>query len=439
MNFRYLTVLALLAFCLPSIHSSHAAVTDDRPNLEACTEVITARAQLRPPSGLGVLWTLFRLKFFPGSLVSVQTTRVPIAPELRTAPPLTFDQPGIIFSIEPPDEIAESPEVDSMRRRYSELSRLITAGLKSFRHIAGAKTVPDCMARADKAKFNFNAFIKMARERSALGLVEQIDEGRLTDKVIQGTLSHLKLSWRVVHSTDLMAVHEALRQPGLHHVVIVAHGLSGGKLVDSRLNEYPLGFFSEISPSLRSLSIFACHGTEMAKLYRVAEKLGTFKSQFAARTLFVSKGTKLGSLDEMVPVRAFRSFMTSVDHKLARAWRKERPVTGVDAPEARCSLFVGGLAIQSGSLGFILNGRFIGSKNRSGENFTLTYPCSVADRKTNILIIRNLSLLALATIATTDFMVQPDHAGHAVRESHLKHYTRADGSYQSSKFEFTLD
>ncbi len=431
MRFQVLTLLAVVAaLAVPAQASS--------TNREACVEVINARTQLRPPSGLGVLWTLFRLKFFPGSLVQVRTTEVAIAPEQRVAPVVAPVQANVIFSIEPPSEIANSPEVETMRRRYAVVSRLISSGLNDFKKIAGAKTVADCLTRAEKAGFDFNAFMKLAQERNSLGLVEQIDEGRLTNKVIQGTLSHLKLDWRVVHSTDLMEVHEALREPGLRNVVIVAHGLSGGKLVDSRLNEYPLGFFSEIAPGIRSLSIFACHGEEIAKLYDVARQLGGFRSQFTRRTLYVSKGTRLGSLEEMVPVRAFPSFMTKVDQRLASRGPLEPRVDKPGTPVLRCAMSFPGLTVKSGTLGFILNGRYLGSRNQGSTDIELDYPCAFADRKRNILVIRNLSLLAAATIATTAFDVLPDHPGQNLTDTQLKHFYRADGSYQSSKFDFSI-
>ena len=139
-------------------------------------------------------------------------------------------------------------------------------------------------------------------------------------------------------------------------------------------------------------------------------------------------------MDEAVPVKAFRSFMSKVDRVLANDEPYGEPVK----PQTECGMQFEGLKITRGTLGFILNGKFIGSANMGNGPLVFSYPCSFIDREKNILSIQNLDLIENANIDSTQFKVLPIVAGKKIDRESLSHYWRGDKSYQGSKYEFSL-
>ncbi len=435
---------ALFLFTITSAlltSSQLASATEPSSLLQICTEIHDAQGDMPVTPRLKLFWDLLRVKAFPSTLVKTREIRLPIADAHRVQPVpgslASFAGYNVIFSIDPPQDVLDSADLDAMKLRYAELNRKIKVMLPELRGIASASSVVQCVARAEKSSFDFASFEKLAEERNSLRILDQVKEAAKADQIIERTLGHLKLQWQVVHSTDLMAVHRALSHPGLKNVVILSHGLTGGKLVDSRLSEYPLGFFSDLSPELRSISIFACHGEDIVKTYHLETLVTSTLSEAGTRRIFVSDGTSLAGMEDLVPIAAFRHFMRHVDHTLFEV-PAEEPMGPLESTPASCEAHFTGLDITHGTFGFALNGQFIGSANAGDHDLVLTYPCAIANRARNILVIHGISLLGPSAIESLDFQIVPVVPGKKIKDPTLKNYMRADGTYQSSLYEFGL-
>ncbi len=438
------TIVGILALNLLSFWTSSAYALSTGAE-EYCREIQDARNQIHKVSRGSLIRDLLRLTFAPGKLVQLNKIVVTVPEALKVHfDPATQEGPfakNIIFSIDPPEEISNSTEFQTMQIRYEELTQLLKKQNKQLMKIATATSVEECVARSEQFDFNFDAYMSLAKEKTSLQVIAQLHEGEIADRMIGRTLSHLKLNWEVVHSTDLTLVHEMLRSPQLQNVVIISHGLADGKLVDSRMSEYPLGFFTDLSPNLHSIAIFACHGEAIAEAYKIKATLMSSPSVSSNRTLFISDGTTLAGMEELVPVKAFRSFMRKVDSALEEEMAlmpDETPHGAIYQQPTLCKIEFDGFHVKNGTFGYILNGLFIGSSNADRTDVTVTFPCAFANRTRNILVVRSLSLLGGAGIQSSDFHVLWSSPNQRIHDSKLTHYWRADKSYQSSKFEFSL-
>ena len=432
----------LLFVMTSTIFANPCWATATQSPLQVCTEIHEARSDIPATPRLQLIWDLFRAKTFPASLVHTREIQLVVPDSMRVQPVpgsvASYGGYNAIFSIDPPADLLESPDLNAKKLRFAELNREINGLLPDLRSIAAASSIVRCVARAEKLGFDFDGFQKIAEERNSLRILDQLSEAEKADKIIARSMRKLKLNWQVVHFTDLMAVHRALSNPGLQNVVILSHGMTGGKLVDSRLNEYPLGFFSTLSPGVRSISIYACHGEEIIKTYHLENLMAVSLSEGDTRRIFVSAGTKLAGMEDLVPIGAFGSFMRHVDRSLSRVVEGV-PMGPLESNAQSCSTQFSGLKITNGTLGFALNGTFIGSVNAGNQDFRLKYPCELANRDRNLLVIHGINLLSRSTIESTDFSVMPVHPGKRVVEPSLTQYRRADGSYQGSLYEFGLE
>ena len=436
---KFLLVVSTMSFSMSCFASDAPSVHD------YCESIQAQKGDIHRPSQWSLLKDVFRLVFTPGKLVHLKKTEINIPEQLRVqanplaSQPTSDESPNIIFSISPPDELLQTEPIDEMRQRYDEINAEMAALRISLIYIVAASSTEDCISRVTETKFDIQYFTKLTDERSSLRIIEQIDDARAVDKIIGKTLRHLHLYWKVVHSTDLMEVHAALQNRNVKNLVIFSHGLTEGKLVDSRISEYPLGFFSDLSPSLKSLTIFACHGEEIAKTYHLSEFLAANPSEHSTRELIISQGTKIAGMDELVPVRSFHSFMKKVDQQLSHE-QEEEAVGPLAIEPTQCEMSLDHFKVVKGSFGFLLNGHYIGSINKGNGDSTITldFPCSYADRSKNILTIHGLSLVEVSTIESPLFKIRTQFSGREVSHSELIHYFRADHSYQGSKFEFEI-
>ena len=423
--------LFLFSFALNAAHAS------DLNTERACQEIQQSKSQLPKISRFHALWDVLRVRLAPGSVIKLQEIDLSVLPSVPAA---SESGENIIFSIEPPQAFLNSPEFQQKQERYEAIQNTLESQKRKLTKIFKTKSVQECIQVSNDQDFDFLGFSKLAEEAKALALVGQALDAQKVRNTIEKTLKHLKLNWHVVWSTQVMDVYLALKSPNTRNIVILSHGVSGGKLVDSSLNEYPLGIFSELSPSLESISFFSCHDDESVSLYHVEDHLRESPTSMALRRVFYAQGAKLLGQQDVVPVEAFKSFMKKVDRRILDASRIESPKTTLDPSPvpAQCSIQISGLALARGTLGFSLNGRFIGDLDKYSLSTEFTFPCRYLDRAKNILVMRSLNLLEDALPVSAEYSVSVRAPGQTVKSGSLSHYYRSDKSYQSSKFEFEL-
>jgi len=427
-------------FVFLSLSTIHAYASP----MEACTQILEAKKGIHMPGKFSLIRDLLLLKFAPGKMVKLRDQRADVADSLlvhqEDQTQSSSEGRNVIFSIDPPKDVLATIDLNQKRLQLDEIVQEMNSLNPMLIQISQSESIDDCLEKVKILKFDFDHYLHLFEEKMKLQIVNQVDEGAMANQVIRRTIPHLQLKWEVIHSTDLMVLHEVLRNRDVQNVVIISHGKSDGKLVDSRLSEYPLGFFTDLSPSIRSITIFSCYAEEVSKKYQINEQLSLSPSRFKSRHLYYSKGKKIAGMEESVPVKAFRSFMQKVDQRLFNEmfFGVQENNGEVETNPLLCSLVFDGLKVIQGTLGFQLNGRFIGSLNLGNQTQSFAYPCDFLDREKNILIIRNLSLNQNSKIESLNFNLLPMVSGKKVFNESLHHFLRMDQSYQSSKYEFSL-
>lgn len=434
------TLLALFAATALAVASPPLARADDTVKT-VCEQVVGFKSQA--PNAFAQLWELIRVKVAPGSVVKTQELAVPPAPES-----LYPDHAGkiakaanVIFSLAPPASRAEGLDLPKMAARLDELTEELKSFSGKLRELAETKNVTECIDHATKNKVDFAQLFKLIEERQSLRLIEQIREWQQAKKALKAALPNLSLRWKVIPVTSARMLDFALRYGVAKNIVIMAHATSDGKIVDSEMNMLPLGFFSNLSPVVQTLTIYACHGSSIVKAYELQKKFQEAPSYHREREVFFVQGSHLQGQDDVVPVDAFGITMAGIEEKIrALAAREARqvPVPEREEPKA-CWAYFPDLKVTKGNLAFLINNRFAGlvSSIESGASFY--FPCRFLDRPKNALVIRGINLESQTEIAMTSFRVEIEDPTRKVSAQNLQHFYRQDHSYQSSKVELVIE
>jgi hypothetical protein len=438
---------ALIACVLIAARPVGAQAASDLPQIrQSCEELQTQRGQIPHISRWRMLGQLLRLKFRPGSVafpdfVNLNTPERELLPTPSGNPPAGRN---LIFSLMPPARLTQGPEFERAKARYEELTDTLLAMLPQLRSFMYADGVDECIALAKEAQFDFKAFQTLGTERAGLEWVNQIRDGREASAILSRT--KLRHDWEVYHTTDLMTVFQSLRSTQVRNIIIVAHADTDGRIFDSSFNEYPIGFFSDISPTIESISIYSCHSEKVVERYKIAERIRVLPTYHERRTVYRSVGMKLMGIQDVVPIKSLGSFIKKVDH-----WQSfEEDEAKVKPAHAYCRIGLEGVQAKSGGFGFLLNGEFIGAINPGthAEPLTLYYPCSLADRAKNVLVLKGIHPSTRSALTAPPELLKgwitravPAGPGGAHQEVRSElppatHYRRPDGSYQSSKWVF---
>ncbi len=418
-----------------------------------CLEIQSQKLNFHRPRAGQILKEGLKLTLIPGKLVHLEEHEIePIPAEIVKIGSAQQSQVlrNLIFSVDPPVELTHSPEAAKIQTRYQQINRRLSKLKSDLSFIVFASTVEQCIARVGEVRFDLESYLNLLSERTSLHWIEQMREAVTVEKILTKLVPRLKLKWDVIHVTDLMALHRALRSPDIGNVVLIAHGLSEGKMVDSWMSEYPLGVFTDLSASLQSLTFFACHGDRIAQTYQLEKNLASLPFNGAVRKLFVSRGTSIPGMGEgvtrgaaeLVPIRSFNAFMRKVDRNLAKSAVEKQGLFNQESPPFNCTVILNGFVVTIGTFGLNLNGHFVGTirknlnDNEHSAETAFDFPCSYVDRKLNILTLHGISLIETSRIQSSQFQVNVRALGKAPKMTRLTHYFRDDHGYQSSKFEF---
>ncbi len=202
----------------------------------------------------------------------------------------------------------------------------------------------------------------------------------------------LRFHWKQKTPDSLQVLHQGLRSRRTQDLVLFLRSFPDGRLVDDLDEELPGTFFEQISPNLRSLSIFACFGEAVIEHYKLRQTMSQRLAYHPERSLFVSNqdcreeesGEPLGP-----PVRRFRSFMKQVERGVRaqenREWWEDEP-TKEDPGHPLCALSVRSRSEEGAgrSFRFYLNGHFLGVLQAASDRVQyLDHPCSFLQENLN--------------------------------------------------------
>lgn len=369
---------------------------------EFCTKLLTEKKSM--PEGtfgdqLRAFYEVYTLLTKPAkfSIPEIQKIKMPegmwIKSELKS--PRAYR--NVIFALGPP------PAAKPDREKWVRLQKRLTEESETVRDLSEEENVASCVAHAREKSFNPEAHLKLRTEIASLRAEKQDYEFEGLKKVLAPSLKKTEMDWEIVQATDLDDLHDQLKNPELANVLIIQHATEAGGLVDSTLRIFPKGSFSEVSPSLLSLSIYACHGERIVKNYELGKRLTESPSIYPTRYFFSVTSTQLMGSTEYAPLVGAGAFLQKIDHFLHAKMRGLKSIPAEiqtkllpKPPAPRCSIEVAGPDVKAGTLGVILNLRhYLGSfrPGNGAQTKKFEFPCSFFDgNPLQVLILRDLQL-----------------------------------------------
>lgn len=371
-------IVLLLIGCAQSVFGQ------DDQILDLCQGIHRYRAEAQQnPSQ--VLWRTLRLRFFPSLYSKPLTQKIPNLRALKA--PALLGQKNMVFFVGLPD--TETQVARDFKDDYKTIQRELLETTQQFRFLAKSKSVEECVELAHAHALNLEKLKSLNEKIQSRDFqnFQRLKETRTFRRELRQLEGQLSSDWHARVVTDISDLHQALRSPEIANVVIVTHGKISGHIIDSYDHQYPNGFFSDLSPSLYSLSFFNCYGEATLSTYDLKTKLAQAPSFYTQRLVTVADAPSTAEADQVAPIKGFDSFMRRLDRSL-RQQERFKVKTSENVASKLCQLE---LSAQSSSPGAALsfNGKFLGMLDQSTS--VLNYPCEWRRPQANLVQLTNIS------------------------------------------------
>ena len=168
--------------------------------------------------------------------------------------------------------------------------------------------------------------------------------------------------------------------------------------MDSSRNGFPPSFFDHLSPGLKSLAVYSCHGDHVKSFYHLSQALHSDAS--LPRALFTAKESTFLDQEGVAPLSAFRAFLYRVDRSLAK---KSFPRSATaPATEKMCSIQVTGFTSTQNDFAVMINGDYVGIVHEGQSGFQKSFPCSYLDGRDPTVFVENLSIFDASDATVQD-------------------------------------
>lgn len=423
------------------------------PALQFCRNLQAGREDLPRMNRRTWIRDLLKLALAPGRLVGLKalTIETPAGARIPAPPwpPTEAPTPALhlIFSISPPETVLRTFDLPALREQLAKASAELRRLSGTALSLLYAPTPEACAREVERTGFDHVRFMSLLEGRSQFRILDQLTEAAAARAAIRKAIGRSRLHWELIEVSDLQEVHRFLNDPSVEDVILIGHGLSDGKLLDSRNNAYPMRFFERLGPRLRSLAIYSCHSERISEFYRLPENAEISPTYRALRAVYLSPGSTLGGGEERVPINGFPRFLRRLEAGLFALERREalvpvEPSIPAPAEGPVCRLSAPGLQMVGGTLGFILNGHYIGASHEIERDPSFEWPCRFLREGLNVIEMRSLGLMEQARTRDQNFELravgQPVETGLGDgTKIRMEHYFRSDASYQGSKGVFT--
>ena len=284
----------------------------------------------------------------------------------------------------------QEDEYDLEKPILANLNQDLKRERKTIRYLKTAPGYDECLVRLKETRFDPIAYSKLFRRVKKNEFVQNAKFLKLTQKQLKsagkkwfGLVNALKHDWETVPFSNLNQIRNALRDPSIANLIIVLHGSEIGKFEDAELNIFPYHGFGNISPHLRSLSIFTCHGEQIVQSYPIAEILRNQESPYPVRLVGYSKSHDFMESSNSTPLVALSSFMVAVDKKIVEIESNSTLALGfinenlsAPLPEEECVAQVTAADFDMGAFDLDLNSQWIGTLYPGeGKRHRYRFPC----------------------------------------------------------------
>ena len=354
---------------------------------------------------------------------------------------------NVIISLAPRESIQEEMNSSGAYDEYMGKLKKLKKLQKVFGRLYRSNSKEECQAKKEKHEFNladYDALKNEIDQDKNAGFMFQNKLVQKQIKMVKGRFQFFnktKLNWEVISANTLNQVHEILRSPTVGNVILLAHSEGNyKKLVDSSLAQFPTSFFSDLSPSLMSLSFYSCHASFIESVFGLKDKFLASPTFYQKRKLYFAEDTKTidgeGSL-----LSGFGSFLIRVDNDLVpliEGNMLNQSLKGSSYSElntAMCKISVGKMQVDQGSLSVIVNRRFVGTINRYETGTEFDFPCKFIDREENVVLLQNHSLTEDLKLSVNEFALKI--SGVEIGTTGTQHFTDpATKDYAGSKITF---
>lgn len=455
-NYRRLSSCFVAIFFLVTFASSALSQDNETKNEEEseeltdqniCKELTEHRKSLGLKEKFSDFKEVVDFVFNKSKLGKSDLTVVNADPQQLVSSTFTDPQRGrnyiISLGVDKPAEIS-AQEFAAQTQQYEALTNKIEAQAKILARMSSTRSKMICSAIKRISNFSWEAYQRDIEKKSQFVWGKRHLEFLEVQKIVKKEVHDLHLRWIFVQNSSIDNVDRILRDPNTRNVVLMNHGREIGEILDANDAFYPPTFFKNISPSVRSLSLFSCHSTEAIKYYDLQNIFAKNPSYFHQRFLFSVRANGFMKQKNIAVLASFKYFLKGVDSFL---YKNDPLHVGEWRPGGRssgpiCNLRSPDFSLRSGTVGLSLNGQFIGSVSAGRQGISADFDCSLLNGDgENTVVISNLRFnQSEQTVLTKDpFSLQfsiPEQFPTTLTLTSFKTVLNDDSSFRKSIFKF---
>lgn len=416
--------------------------------MDVCLILNEQKARSNPEGKKEQSEQLMGLLFNPGKYAPADAKAYPVKAESLVSMPITAngELKNIIFVIGPSREQRE--EWDLLKPAYEALNEELKDQQKILRKLYKKHNYEACKEKLEKEHFDFAHYKEIKKSLAQFKLSDLMTQNDALVKQLKQTTRNLvgmqktKLHWEIANVNNMREIHQSLHDQNVGNILIVAHGETNGKIVDSNHDEVPSTFFKWISPSIMSVNFYSCHSGKGTEVYGFTDLMQNEPSYHQQRySYFLGENDFLGE-SELAPIMAFGTFLESIDKKLQVAMKDNVRYQTIHRHELKpapvqeiCQMKFENFVVKEGSFGVTLNRKFVGLKREKETLNSFSFPCAwLTDPSTVLIEGRHFG--ATSTLDNLDFNQVIIGPGWTKTPKNIKHFTGSEGQYISTKISY---
>ncbi|MBP6218136.1 MAG: hypothetical protein KA436_06090 [Oligoflexales bacterium] len=400
----YTTLLPLGILFLSSFHLKAQTGDTEITEENVCQKIISQKTSLSLSHRFEDLKDFFEVWFRKSALGKPDIWEIGQNPhsDANTCVPsqksLYFTVKGknyiVALGIDRPKELSQE-EFDEQVASYSELTKEIEEQTKALVSMGARSSVSSCQNRKKKLHFSWVDYQNNLEKKKKLIWGKRYLEYLEVSKIVESEIrARLKIEWNFVKDSSLDNVHRLLRDDRTRHLVLINHGRDNGEIFDGNDSSYPPSFFGNTGRFLESLALFSCHSKEAISYYDLNRTLATKPSTYHSRVLFSVKPNQIQHEKNIAPISSLKYFLRHIDsyiyyRQCSRSTCEATTVLRTNRKD--CHLESHNLNLNHGTLGFTLNGQFIGSLTAPKHGISLDFNCNLLQKEGEYnLVVSNL-------------------------------------------------
>ncbi len=374
---------------------------------------------------------------------------VSVDPQKRVSPAFSNSGRGknyiISLGVDKPSEITDQ-EFINQTQEYKKLTSKIEAQAKILARMSSTSSRAICSLVKRLNNFSWETYQADIEKKSQFIWGKRHLEFLEVENIVNRELPKLQKSWHFVRDSSIENVYRILRSPSTRNVILMNHGREIGEILDANDSFYPPSFFKGVSPSVRSLSFFACHSSEAINYYDLKNIFAANPSFFSERFLFSVRANQFMKQKNIAVLSSLKYFLRGVDSYLSKndpiSLDHWRPVHKSLVPT--CSLKSSDFSLLSGTVGISLNGQFVNAMSANKSGISATFDCNLLKKDgENIVVLSNLRFnqSEQTSIASENFEINiliPENYKIDLTFDSRKTVFNSDSSFRKSIFKFRV-